>query len=181
MVTYVYKFYTQSILLHIAISYFRGTQTLLDAPRLPPLPKGVSFFIPFCYLMAMISAIIGTISFLPSIILNIGLACGAPWGAYAMSGRHRIVPQEVRKAFVMPIVMQFVALWTLLNAGGILPEHIPGIITTILAFFFALYLTFYMATVLFSASYKEKTVMGTFAVISAICFWATAFGTLNYD
>jgi len=81
--------------------------------------------------------------------------------------------------------MQFVALWFLLTAGSVLPEALsrllPFIITQIFAFFFALYLTFYTATVLFSTSHKEKTVMGIFAIISTFCFWATAFGTLNYD
>lgn len=133
----------------------------------------------------MIAAIIGAVAFAPSIGLNIALALGAPLGAYAMSGRHRVVPKEVRKAFVVPIIMQFVALWFLLTAGAVLPEAanqlLPFIITRIFAFFFALYLTFYAATVLFSASHKEKTVMGFFAVVSAFCFWATAFGTLNYD
>lgn len=133
----------------------------------------------------MIAAIIGAAAFLPSIGLNVALALGAPLGAYAMSGRHRIVPKEVRKAFIMPIVMQFVALWFLLTAGEAFPETVnqllPKVITQIFSFFFALYLTFYTATVLFSASHKEKTVMGTFAVISTFCFWATAFGTLSYD
>lgn len=132
-----------------------------------------------------IAAIIGAITFAPSIGLNIALALGAPLGAYAMSGRHRVVPQEVRKAFVMPIIMQFVALWFLLTAGAVLPDAanqlLPFVITQIFAFFFALYLTFYTATVLFSASYKEKTVMGFFAVATAICFWVTAFGTLSYE
>ena len=73
---------------------------------------------PFFYLKGMfyIAAIIGAIVFMPSVILNIALAFGAPLGAYAMNGRHKIVPQEVRRAFVLPIVMQFVALFTILSA-----------------------------------------------------------------
>ncbi|MCQ2120391.1 MAG: hypothetical protein MJY78_00990 [Fibrobacter sp.] len=129
----------------------------------------------------MIAAIIGAVTFLPSIALNIALASGAPLGMYAMNGRHKVVPEEVRKAFIVPIIMQFVALFVLLSAGQILPEIIPAMITRILAFFFSLYLTFYTATVLFSTSYKERRVMGTFAVITAICFWITAFGTLSWE
>ena len=83
-----------------------------------------------------IAAIIGSITFLPSIALNIALACGAPLGMYAMCGRHRVVPEEVRKAFVLPIIMQFVALFVLLNAGSIIPEILPNVVTRILAFFF---------------------------------------------
>ena len=128
-----------------------------------------------------IPAIIGAIFFTPSIVLNIALACGAPLGMYAMNGRHKIVPKEVRKAFIVPTALQFFALFILLSTGGILPETIPFVITRILAFFFAMYLTFYTATVLFSTSYKERTRMGVFAVISTICFWATAFGTLNWN
>lgn len=127
-----------------------------------------------------IAAIIGSITFLPSIALNIALACGAPLGMYAMCGRHRVVPEEVRKAFVLPIIMQFVALFVLLSAGSIIPEILPNVVTRILAFFFSLYLTFYAATVLFSTSSKERHVMGTFAVVTTICYWSTAFGTLEW-
>lgn len=132
-----------------------------------------------------IAAIIGAIAFLPSVALNIALALGAPLGMYAMNGRHRVVPKEVRRAFIMPIIMQFVAMWFLLTAGNVLPPAasnlLPRIITTIFTFFFSLYMTFYMATVLFSTSRKEKTVMGFFAIVTTICYWATAFGMLNYD
>lgn len=129
----------------------------------------------------MIAAIIGSITFLPSICLNIALGCGAPLGDYAMNGRHKVVPEEVRRAFIVPTIMQFTALFFLLSAGRILPEVIPFMITRIFCFFFALYLTFYTATVLFSTSYKERRVMGPLAIATAICFWITAFGTLNWE
>ena len=128
--------------------------------------------------MFFIAAIIGAIVFLPSLALNIALAFGAPLGMYAMNGRHKVVPQEVRRAFVLPIIMQFVALFTILSAGHVLPEVIPFGITRILAFFFAIYLTFYTATVLFSLSVKERHVMGFFAIASTICFWIVAVGTI---
>ena len=128
--------------------------------------------------MFFIAAIIGAIVFLPSLALNIALACGAPLGMYAMNGRHKIVPKEIRRAFVMPIILQFVALFTILSAGRVLPETIPFGIVRILAFFFAVYLTFYTATVLFSLSAKERHVMGFFAIASTICFWIVAVGTI---
>ena len=112
------------------------------------------------------------------ISLNIALALGAPLGAYAMNGRHKIVPQEVRRAFVLPIIMQFVALFTILSAGRVLPELIPFGITRIVAFFFAVYLIFYTATVFFSLSAKERHVMGPLAFASTICFWIVAVGTV---
>ena len=129
----------------------------------------------------IIATIIGAVAFLPSIALNIALALGAPIGAYAMNARYKVIPPEVRKAFIVPTTMQFVSLFVLLSAGHVLPEIIPFIITRILAFFFALYLTFYTATVLFSTAHKERTVMGSFAVITAICYWITAFGTLSWE
>ena len=151
MFTRVYAIYTIFRLIPSWNIYFIGTQTLPDGPRLPPLPRAV---------------------------LNIALALGAPLGAYAMNARYKVIPPEVRKAFIVPTTMQFVALFVLLSAGHVLPEIIPFMVTRILAFFFALYLTFYTATVLFSTAHKERTVMGTFAVITAICYWITAFGTL---
>jgi hypothetical protein len=144
------------------------------------LPEGVLFLGSIFYLsnMFFIAAIIGAIVFLPSLALNIALACGAPLGMYAMNGRHKIVPKEIRRAFVMPIILQFVALFTILSAGHVLPETIPFGIIRILAFFFAVYLTFYTATVLFSLSAKERQVMGFFAIASTICFWIVAVGTI---
>lgn len=129
----------------------------------------------------IIATVIGAVLFLPSIALNIALAFGAPLGMYAMNGRNRVVPKEVRKAFIIPICMQLLAMYTLLSAGKVLPMLFPFEITRILAFFFAVYLTFYTATVLFSTSHKEKTVMGFFAIGATVCFWITAFGTLNWD
>ena len=129
----------------------------------------------------IIATIIGAVFFFPSIALNVALACGAPLGMYAMNGRNKVVPKEVRKAFIVPICMQLVAMFVLLSAGRIIPEIIPFMITRILAFFFAIYLTFYTATVLFSTSRKERTVMGLFAIVATVCFWITAFGTLNWN
>lgn len=128
----------------------------------------------------IIAGCIGAIAFLPSIALNVALALGAPLGEYAMCGRHKIVPEEVRKAFIVPICMQSLAMYILLSASGIAPMAIPFEITRILCFFFALYLTFYTATVLFSTSRKERCVMGFFAIVATISFWATAFGTLEW-
>ena len=128
--------------------------------------------------ISFVAAIVGAITFLPSIALNIALGCGAPLGDYAMNAKHKVVPKEIRRAFIVPTVMQFVALFILLFAGRVLPEIIPYMITRIFCFFFALYRTFYTATVLFSTSLKERTVMGVFAVATTICFWIVAFGTL---
>lgn len=128
----------------------------------------------------IIATIIGAVFFFPSIALNVALAFGAPLGMYAMNGRNKVVPKEVRKAFIVPICMQFIAMFVLLSAGHIIPEVIPFAITRILAFFFSLYLTFYTATVLFSTSRKERMVMGFFAIVSTVCFWITAFGSLDW-
>lgn len=129
----------------------------------------------------MIAAIIGAIFFLPSILLNIGLAFGAPLGSFAMQGRYRVVPKEIRRAFLVPIIMQLFALFILLSAGGVIPETIPFGITRVVCFFYALYLTFYSAVTLFSTCHRERTVMGSLAVVATICYWITAFGTLNWD
>ena len=157
---------------------------ILWIPKHSLTPLGYLLYLKgsFFYLYSMIIAtIIGAILFLPSITLNIALAFGAPLGMYAMNGRNKVVPKEVRKAFIIPICMQLLAMYTLLSAGKILPMLFPFEITRILAFFFAVYLSFYTATVLFSTSHKERTVMGLFAIGATICFWITAFGTLNWN
>ena len=85
----------------------------------------------------IIATIIGAIAFLPSIALNIALALGAPLGAYAMNARYKVIPPEVRKAFIVPTTMQFVALFVLLSAGHVLPELIPFMVTPIVSLLMA--------------------------------------------
>ena len=70
----------------------------------------------------IIATIIGAIAFLPSIALNIALALGAPLGAYAMNARYKVIPPEVRKAFIVPTTMQFVALSCYFRQGMFCPR-----------------------------------------------------------
>lgn len=164
--------------------YFNGTQTQTLPRRslVTSFFRRASFFVPLLgvtiFGVMIIPAAIGAITFLPSLGLNIALALGAPLGMFAMGGKYRVIPKGLRPAFVMPIIMQFVAMWFLLTAGHVLPETLctilPNIITIIFTFFFACYMTFYMATLFFSISPKEKWVMGPLAVVTAICYWVTA-------
>lgn len=126
----------------------------------------------------IIAALIGAITFLPSLGLNIALALGAPLGMFAMNGKYRVMPKGLRPAFVMPIIMQFCALWFILTAGHVLPLEIstllPKIVTIIFTFFFACYMAFYTVTLFFSISFKEKWIMGSFGAITTVCYWVTA-------
>lgn len=121
----------------------------------------------------MISAIIGTISFTPIIILYLLLILGFPLGEFVMGGKNRIIPKESRPPFITALIVQLILLFILLQVGGLIPFLLEPPLTCGIGYFFALYLLFNAAISLFSFSRKEKSVVAPLYLITSICFWAT--------
>lgn len=121
----------------------------------------------------MISAIIGTISFTPIIILYLLLILGFPLGEFVMGGKNRIIPKESRPPFITALIVQLILLFILLQVGGIIPFLLEPPLTRGIGYFFALYLLFNAAISLFSFSRKEKLFVAPLYLITSICFWAT--------
>ncbi|RJL35816.1 hypothetical protein [Bailinhaonella thermotolerans] len=75
----------------------------------------------------MAAAIVFAVVLVPLSVLQLGLACGAPWGRLAWGGRHRVLPARLRigSAVVLALYAAF-AVVVLDRAGGIdvLPEPV---------------------------------------------------------
>lgn len=120
----------------------------------------------------MISAWIGSITFLGAVILYILLSLGLPYGEFAMGGRHRIMPPQMRVACGVSVVIQLVAILYLLQAGNVISIGLP--FDRRVCYFFAVYLMLNTIMNLLSRSMKEKLVMTPLSLITAICFGITA-------
>ena len=121
----------------------------------------------------MITAIIGTISFTPIIILYLLLILGFPLGEFVMGGKNRIIAKESRPPFITALIVQLILLFILLQVGGLIPFLLEPPLTRGIGYFFALYLLFNAVIALFSFSRKEKCVVAPLYLITSICFWAT--------
>jgi hypothetical protein len=120
----------------------------------------------------LISAWIGSITFLGAVILYILLSLGLPYGEFAMGGRHRIMPSQMRVACGVSVVIQLVAILYLLQAGNVISIGLP--FDRRVCYFFAVYLMLNTIMNLLSRSMKEKLVMTPLSLITAICFGITA-------
>jgi len=120
----------------------------------------------------LISAWIGSITFFGAVILYILLSLGLPYGEFAMGGRHRIMPSQMRVACGVSVVIQLVAILYLLQAGNVISIGLP--FDRRVCYFFAVYLMLNTIMNLLSRSMKEKLVMTPLSLITAICFGITA-------
>ncbi|OMD53568.1 hypothetical protein BSK55_26745 [Paenibacillus odorifer] len=118
------------------------------------------------------SAWIGSITFLGAVILYILLSLGLAYGEFAMGGRHRIMPPQMRVACGVSVVIQLVAILYLLQAGNVISIGLP--FDRRVCYFFAVYLMLNTIMNLLSRSMKEKLVMTPLSLITAICFGITA-------
>lgn len=119
----------------------------------------------------MISAIIGTITFIPIVILYLLLILGAPLGEFVMGGKYRCIPQESKPAYVIALIVQLIMLYILLQVGGIIPFLLAPPLTRGIGYFFALYLLYNAAITFFSFSRKEKWCIAPLFLATSICFW----------
>lgn len=101
----------------------------------------------------MLSAWIGSITFAGAVILYILLSLGLPYGEFAMGGKHRIMPSQMRIACAISVVIQLIAIFYLLQAGHVISIGLPfdrGI-----CYFFAVYLILNTVMNLLSDSKKK--------------------------
>lgn len=122
----------------------------------------------------MITAWIGSIAFLSVAILYTLLVFGLPYGEFAMGGKYKVLPKQMRVACAISIIVQAVAILFLLQAGKVVSIGLSQNIAKIVCFFFSAYLLLNTIMNLLSKSKKEKFVMTPLSLITAICFFLTA-------
>ncbi|AIQ33386.1 hypothetical protein R50345_01150 [Paenibacillus sp. FSL R5-0345] len=120
----------------------------------------------------MLSAWIGSFIFAGAAVFYILLTLGLPYGEFAMGGKHRIMPSQMRVACAVSVVIQLLAILYLLQAGHVISIGLPfdrGV-----CYFFAVYLILNTVMNLLSDSKKERLVMTPLSLVTAICFGLTA-------
>lgn len=120
-------------------------------------------------------SIFGAFIFGVATILYILLICGLPLGEFAMGGKYKVMPTKLRIACALSVLIQLFAIVIILQTGGYLPLLFSMKVTKIICFFFAAYLSFNSILNALSNSKKEKYMITPLSVLSAICFWITAF------
>lgn len=120
-----------------------------------------------------IVTIIAAIAFAIQIVLYLAIACGAPIAYITLNGNYKVLPKEIRGAFLASVAAQLFALVILLETAFILPPVLPGIITRIIAVFFALFLSFSAFKMAFGPNPTEKKTILPLSLIAAIGYWAT--------
>ncbi len=120
----------------------------------------------------MLSAWIGSFIFAGAAVFYILLTLGLPYGEFAMGGKHRIMPSQMRVACAVSVVIQLLVILYLLQAGHVISIGLPfdrGV-----CYFFAVYLILNTVMNLLSDSKKERLVMTPLSLVTAICFGLTA-------
>lgn len=122
----------------------------------------------------MIAAWIGSIAFLGVAILYLLLTFGLPVGDFAMGGKYKIMPKQMRVTCAVSVVIQLIAILVLLQRGHVISFGIPQSIEKVACYFFAVYLLLNAVMNGLSKSKKEKAVMTPLSLVTAICFWIVA-------
>lgn len=120
-------------------------------------------------------SILGAVLFGLIATMTVLVACGMPLGEFTMGGQHKILPKKFRVVAVISVVIQIFAMIIILQAGGFIPLWVSFKVTKYICFFFAAYLSLNTIMNMLSKSRKEKYVMTPLSLITAICFWITAF------
>ncbi len=123
----------------------------------------------------MITAWIGSIVFFIATILYVLLALGLPYGEFAMGGKYRVMPKQMRIVCVISIIVQLIAILVLLERGNVLSIGLPQGLAKGLCIFFAIYLSLNTLMNAVSKSKKERLAMTPLSLVTAVCFWITAF------
>ncbi|WP_409295676.1 hypothetical protein V1498_19770 [Peribacillus sp. SCS-26] len=125
----------------------------------------------------MITAWIGSAAFFAVAVLYILLALGLPYGDFAMGGRYKVMPRQMRVVCLISVCLQFVAILILLQAGHVIAVDALRSMATGACYVFAFYLTVNTIFNAFSKSKKERLVMTPLSLLTAICFLVTAMNS----
>ena len=120
-------------------------------------------------------AIVGAILFSFVILLSILLICGLPLGELTMGGRFKTFPKKLRVVLVVQLILQIFFVIIILQAGGLIPLWFSDKVTRTVCIVMAAYLSLNAVMNFVSKSKKEKYIMTPLSLLSAICFWITAF------
>lgn len=129
--------------------------------------QGGTMMLSFSFLGAFIFGFIALFTLLVTL--------GLPLGEFTLGGKFRILPIKMRIISGISLVIQIIAIITVLDVGGIIAIDFPFSIERGLCIFFGFYLLLNTGMNFLSTSKKEKYVMTPLSFLSSMCFFITAF------
>ena len=121
------------------------------------------------------TAIIGAGLCLVVIILSVLIICGLPLGELTMGGQYKVYPKKMKIVLIAQLLIQVFFVIIILQAGGFMPLWFSYKITKIVCIVMAGYLSLNVVMNFISKSKKEKYIMTPLSLLTAICFYITAF------
>ncbi len=120
-------------------------------------------------------SIIAAILFSVIVVLNVLLVCGLPLGELTMGGQYKVLPKKMKIPAVLSLFVQIFAIIIVLQAGGFIGLWFSGSVTRVICYVYAGYLVLNSVMNFISRSKKEKYIMTPLSILSAVCFFITAF------
>ncbi len=118
--------------------------------------------------------ILALIILLALTIFQLALVFGAPLGAYAWGGQHKVLPTNLRVSSVGSIILYILFAGVIASKAGFISGLILPQTVNFSMYVFAAYLTLGIFMNAISKSKKERLVMAPVAAVLAVCFWFVA-------
>lgn len=118
--------------------------------------------------------ILALIILLALTIFQLALVFGAPLGAYAWGGQHKVLPTNLRVSSVGSIILYILFAGVIASKTGFISGLILPQTVNFSMYVFAAYFTLGIFMNAISKSKKERLVMAPVAAVLAVCFWVVA-------
>lgn len=118
--------------------------------------------------------ILALIILLALTIFQLALVFGAPLGAYAWGGQHKVLPTNLRVSSVGSIILYILFAGVIASKTGFISGLILPQTVNFSMYVFAAYFTLGIFMNAISKSKKERMVMAPVAAVLAVCFWVVA-------
>lgn len=114
-----------------------------------------------------VAAVLATVLLAALAVLQVGVACGAPWGRLVWGGQHRVLPRRLRIASAVSVVLYAAFAGILLARAGVIPGGGTGPIEVATWILFG-YFTLGILANLASRSRMERLVMTPTCLVLAL-------------
>lgn len=122
----------------------------------------------------VIVAILACVLFLLMIVFQVLLAIGLPYGRVAYGGKYEILPTNLRVMSLIAVGIFSFGIINVLERVNILTLFNNELLTTIVVWIFAVYLTLNTLMNVASKSQWEKRIMTPISFVIAVCCYLLA-------
>ena len=125
-------------------------------------------------MLVTLLTILALIILLALTIFQLALVFGAPLGAYAWGGQHKVLPTNLRVSSVGSSILYILFAGVIASKAGFISGLILPQTVNFSMYVFAAYFTLGIFMNAISKSKKERLVMAPVAAVLAVCFWVVA-------